>query len=177
MNTQPAQRRQRGVTLVEACLVAAVAAVLVGIVAPGFEQIRERRHLEGIAAQLETDLQFTRGLAVARNQTLRLAFVGASCYVVHSGPATDCHCAADGSASCTGDPQVLHVVQLDPDSGVVLKSNSASVGFDSVKGTVTPTATIQVVARSGPSIRKIVNLMGRVRSCSPAPALAGYTSC
>jgi type IV fimbrial biogenesis protein FimT len=176
MNSAPI-RRQRGVTLTESTIVVAIAAILLGLAAPGFEQMRERRHLEGIAAQLETDLQFTRGLAVAQNQVLRLAFASTTCYVVHAGAAADCQCVADGSASCAGEARVLRVVQLDPEAGVVLHSNSVSIGFDPVKGTVTPTATMQVVARSGSTIRKIVNVMGRVRSCSPAPALAGYTSC
>jgi hypothetical protein len=39
---------------------------------------------------------------------------------------------------------------------------------------VTPTATVRVAAADGCEIRQIVDLMDRVRNCSPAPALPGY---
>jgi len=176
MNSAPI-RRQRGLTLIETSIVLAVAAIVVGAVAPSFQQARERRHLEGVAAQMETDFAHTRSLAVARNQTLRVNFASASCYVVHTGGATDCRCSADGSASCSSGAEVLRVVQLDAGVPVTMQSNSRSIAFDAIKGTVTPTATVQVLARSGASIRNIVNIMGRVRNCSPAPGLPGYARC
>jgi hypothetical protein len=53
----------------------------------------ERRHLEGAAAQLETDILYTRSQAVAVNEPLRMRFqqhATGSCYVVHNGPAKAC---------------------------------------------------------------------------------------
>ena len=43
------------------------------------------------------------------------------------------------------------------------------------KGTVTPTATLRVEARDGRAIHQVVNLLGRVRSCSPQGRIAGET--
>lgn len=174
------QHRQQGVTLIESLIVTIVTAITAGIAVPSFEQARERRHLEGTAAQVRNDLQYARGLAVARNETLRLSFVNtaqSSCYVIHAGAATTCECAADGRAVCTGNPEILRVVRLGADMPVKLQSNAKSIAFDAVKGTITPTATVQTLASNGRAIHQIINLMGRVRTCSPAPTLPGFKPC
>jgi type IV fimbrial biogenesis protein FimT len=66
-----------------------------------------------------------------------------------------------------------------PGGPVSLKSNSRSVVFDATKGTRTPTATMQLMSRNGMTLRQVTNIMGQVRSCSPAPApgLSGYRAC
>ncbi len=171
---------QRGVTLIESLIVTVITAITAGIAVPSFEQARERQHLEGAAAQMRNDLQFTRSLAVARNETLRLSFFNgpdSTCYVIHAGAAADCECAADGSAVCTGDPEILRVARMDGNSPISVRSNSRSIVFDAVKGTISPTATLQLQARGGSAIHQIVNVMGRVRTCSPAPALPGFRPC
>ena len=55
-----ARRAQAGVTLIETTTVSAVLAVLTGLAAPAFDQNMQRRHLEGAATQLETDIHHTR---------------------------------------------------------------------------------------------------------------------
>lgn len=174
------QIEQRGVTLIESLIVMTVTAVMAGLAVPSFEQMLERRHLEGTAAQVRNDLQFVRGLAVARNETLRMSFISAadsSCYVIHAGTTDSCECTASGTAVCSGDPEILRVVKLDANSHVKLLSNARSIAFDAVKGTITPTATVQMQARSGRAIHQVINVMGRVRTCSPAPALPGFNAC
>lgn len=174
------RRSQSGVTLVEAAAVVAIASILTGLAVPSFERAIERRHLEGTAAQLETDIHYARSLAVARNAALRISFesgTGGSCYVIHSGAANACTCAADGTAQCTADAVAERSVRFAADGRVGVKSNTRSILFDPFKGTTSPTATVQVVARSGATIRQIVNIMGRVRSCAPAPAPSGTPTC
>lgn len=171
---------QRGVTLVESAITMSVLVIVVGLVAPSFGQAREHRHLEGAAAQLETDIQFARSLAVALNEPVRMSFetgAGASCYVVHTGKANACSCAADGSAACTGTAESHKAVRFDAATPLQLQSGSHSIVFDPTKGTVTPTATVRLQGRSGAAIHQVVNIMGRVRSCSPAPALPGFRRC
>jgi type IV fimbrial biogenesis protein FimT len=170
------------VTLIETTTVSAVLAVLTGLAAPAFDQNMQRRHLEGAATQLETDIHHTRMLAVARNAPLRISFesgAGGSCYVIHTGTANECGCAADGSALCRGSAQAERSVFFPIGGAVSLKSNSRSVQFDPAKGTSTPTATMQLQARGGAAIHQVMNIMGRVRSCLPAsaPALSGYRRC
>lgn len=188
-NAPTARRRltpQRGFTLVEVSTVLCIVAVAVGAAAPSFERALQRRHLEGAAAQLVTDVQHARSLAVARGASVRLTVqaVGpnASCYVVHTGAASDCSCAAAGKgaagASCRNGAQALHVVEFDARSKVQLTSSAASMLFDAHKGTVTPTATLKLAARDGSgALHEVVNIMGRVRTCSPGGAVPGYTPC
>jgi type IV fimbrial biogenesis protein FimT len=174
----PLQRRtQTGVTLVETTVVASMLAIVTGMVVPSFQGAIQRRHLEGAAAQLETDIHYTRTMAVARNATLRISFesgAGGSCYVIHTGAANQCSCNAGGTATCQGEAQAERSVHFGAGGPVSLRSNSRSVVFDPHRGTSTPTATMQLTARNGAAIHQVMNIMGRVRSCSPAPALSGY---
>lgn len=173
-------RRQHGVTLIESSVTLSVLAVVVGLAAPSFDQMRQRRQLEGTAALLETDLQHARSLAVASNETVRMSFDSsgdATCYVVHTGAANACGCGADGAPSCVDGAVAHRAVRLDAPGGPGVYANVRSIVFDPVKGTVTPTATLRVRARNGEAIHQVVNIMGRVRSCAPAPGLPGYRNC
>lgn len=171
--------RSRGITLTEAMLAMAVCLVAVGAAAPGFEAARERRHLEGVAAQLETDLQLARSEAVALNRTLHVGFrsdAAGACYVVHTGAPKECDCSG-ATPACTGGALALRSVRIDAASGVTLAANVRSMTFDPLQATVTPTSTMRVLARDGREIRKIVNIMGRVRTCSPQGGIAGVPAC
>jgi type IV fimbrial biogenesis protein FimT len=179
--TSSASRRsQAGVTLVETTVVASVMAVVAGLAVPGFQDAVQRRHLDGAVAELETDIHYTRMLAVARNAPMRISFeatVGGSCYVIHTGAAGQCRCSDAGAAVCDGEAQAERSVHFPASGPISLKSTSRSVVFDPMKGTSTPTATMQLTARNGMTVRQVMNIMGRVRSCSPAPALSGYRAC
>lgn len=177
---QAARRyKQAGITLVESLMTLAVSAVALGAAVPGFESARERRHVEGVAAQLETDIQHARSQAVSNGRPVRMSFdtrPGAACYVVHTGQAGDCRCSDSGEAVCRGGAQVFQTVHWGASPAVRVQSNSASILFDADRGTVTPTATIRILGAKA-AIHQVVNIMGRVRSCSPAPAITGYRVC
>lgn len=173
-----AARRQAGVTLTESAVVLGIAAILLGAAVPGLGELRLRRQLEGVAAQLETDIQLARSEAVARNQSVRIGFAAdetGSCYLLHTGAAGDCRCDGQGATACRAGAEALRSVPLVAGAPVQLSANSASILFDADKGTVTPTASLRVRSRIG-EIRQIVNVMGRVRSCSP-DGLPGYRRC
>jgi len=173
--------RQRGTTLVEAATVIAIVSVVTAMALPNFGPSVERRHIEGAAAQLETDLQLARVTAVASNTGVRVSFQvladGGSCYVMHTGAAGDCGCTEEGQPVCRPGAEALRTAHYGPGVPVRIASNSRSILFDPVRGTVTPTATMKVEGRSGAAVHQIVNVMGRVRSCSPAPALPGFRAC
>jgi type IV fimbrial biogenesis protein FimT len=181
MNRHSTPRRQRGTTLVEAATVTAIVALFAGLTVPGFGPTIERRHVEGAAAQLETDLQLARVTAVARNTGVRMRFQaladGSTCYVMHSGAAGACACGADGQPVCQPGAEPLRVVHFAPDAPARVVANSGSLLFDPARGTVTPTTTAKVQGRGGATIHLVVNVMGRVRSCSPAPAMPGQKAC
>ena len=178
----PSTRRpsQQGLTLVESLISLAVVTVSLGAAVPGFQQAQERRQLEGAAAQLATDIRHARGLAVARQAPVRLSVqssVESTCYVVHTGSAGDCRCTDAGAAACTAGAEAVRTVVFAAGLPLRLSSTSASMLFDPDRGTVTPTGTLQLQTRSGPAIRQVVNIMGRVRACSPEATVAGYPAC
>lgn len=184
MNPRPdrpaAAALQRGISLVESLIVMSIATVTLGAVVPGFESVRERRQLEGAAAQFETDVHFTRSLAAAHNRPLRLQFgsdAAGSCYVVHSGAAGDCRCSGDGQAQCSGAAQVLRLVHHDAAAPVQWQANVGAILFDPHQGTSSPTGTLRLSGRSGTTVHAVVSLMGRVRQCAPAPGVPGWTRC
>lgn len=170
----------RGLTLIEACVVAAIVAIMAASALPGLQSMIDARRLDGAATQLAADLQFVRGEAVARNRPLRLTVASnaaGSCYLIHTGNAGDCHCEASGPAHCTGGAEAIKTTLLTFADRVGLASNAGSLLFDPVHGTATPTATLRVSDARGREVRHIVNVMGRVRSCSPDAAVAGYRAC
>ena len=178
--TRAQNRAQRGLTLIECVVTLAIIVITLGAAIPTFTQARERRHLEGAAAQLATDIHHARSLAVSHGAPVRLRVQQASdgsCYVVHTGSAGDCQCTGAGTSSCRGSGQALRTVGFERGGPVRLASNSASMLFDADRGTVTPTGTLSLQLPSGATIRQIVNIMGRVRSCSPGAAVVGYVAC
>lgn len=178
---QPRRAAQRGVTLIECCAVVAVLAVLAGVAAPAFVDHLDKRRLEGRASELGADLQHLRSQAVSLNEGMRISF-GAddhgSCYVIHRDTGGPCACASSGAAACnTGAGEVLKTVVLPAASGLQLSANVASIRIDPKMGTSTPGGTVRLHSSSGRELRHVVNIMGRVRVCSPAPALPGYRRC
>lgn len=181
IHPQPSRRSsQRGVTLIETLSGLAVVSVTVGLAAPALDALRQRMELHGAAAQIETDLQFARSEAVARSRTVRMTLhesIGGSCTIVHTGPAAACSCAGAAGASCGAAGEVLRSMWLPADGRVRIRSAVRSVTFDPVKGTVTPTATLRIESRDGRALHQVVNLLGRVRTCSPGGKLPGERTC
>lgn len=171
---------QAGTSIVEHLLVGLLAALLVLAALPGLLEAKDRHRLDSLVAQIETEMQFARSLAVARGQTVRVAFAqdaGGSCYVVHSGAAKACTCRSDGQAECTDDGDVHRVLSMSGSSGVQFRSSAKEIGFDSSRGTVTPTTTLRLESQGGQAVNLVVNIMGRIRTCSPVPGSTAHSPC
>lgn len=174
------RRAARGLSLVESALTLAVTGALVGTALPGMQQFVDVRRLESAAAQLESELQYARSLAVARNEDVRLRFVqagGGSCYVVHTGQSGGCTCAPTGTASCGTGAELVRSAHFEPGGPLQVRSGTANFGFEPVRGMVTPTATITLRTRGGQEQRLVVNIMGRVRSCTSGAQVPGTPRC
>lgn len=173
-------RLQRGITLIEACVVMAITVVLGATAAPSLRSLIDTRRIDRAATTLATDLQFVRTEAVARNQALRLswhAMPDGSCYVIHTGNAAECACNVGGPATCTGGALELRTVLLPSTDRVRLQTNVSSLLVDPLHGTVSPTGTLRLIGDDTRSVNHVVNIMGRVRSCSPLAAVPGYRAC
>lgn len=174
------RKRQRGITWVETAIVMAVAALVTSQAAPSLARFIDARRLEGVAAQLATDLQSARIESVARNVPVRVTLQQSalgSCYVLHTGLATQCSCTGAAPAVCSGDAREIRTVPLPTGDGITLGATASSVLFDPLHGTSTPSATFRVLGRHGRAIHHVVNVMGRVRSCAPAGSVPGYPNC
>lgn len=182
-HTPRQNQSQRGFTLVEAAVTLTILAVLACGAAPSFRGLIERQRLAGLAAQVATDVQFARSESILRNEALRLSFYSApwgTCYVVHSGARNQCSCAAEAEAICVGDAVQVKTVLVPTSTGTSVRANVSSILFDPLHGTSTPTGTLKVVSPTAGAIHHIVNVLGRVRTCTPdlpGPAVPGYRIC
>jgi type IV fimbrial biogenesis protein FimT len=171
----------RGVSLIEACTVLAVMSVLASLALPSFADHLAKRRLEGRAAELSNDLQYLRSEAVSRNEAMRISFgsdAGGTCYVLHPATAEGCECASDGSARCASPAHSpVRSVGMPAAEGVTLLSNVPSIMVDPRLGTSTPGGTVRLSDRAGREIRHVVNIMARVRSCTPSGRLPGWRPC
>jgi type IV fimbrial biogenesis protein FimT len=173
--------RPQGVTLYELAVALAVAATAATIAVNGTESMVQRAALRSTAAEVATDLQHVRSMSVARNQTLRIAFgtfeTDGSCYVLYSGAMGACQCTAAGQAICPASGEVLRAVFLPPAGRVRIRANVSTMSYDPRVGTVSPAGRIDVIGRDGRSLRHVVSLMGRVRTCSPGGSVNGVPVC
>lgn len=175
-----ARKRQHGLTLVEAAIVLAIVAIVGASTVPSLAAFIDKRRLDGAAAALAADIQFVRSEAVARRQALRLSVHGSgvsSCWVAHTGAASQCTCADIGPAVCSGGAIEIKTVLLSATERVRVSANVNSILFDPLHGTSTPTGTLRLTDTRGRAIHHVVNVMGRVRSCSPGATVSGYPAC
>jgi type IV fimbrial biogenesis protein FimT len=96
---------------------------------------------------------------------------------VHSGAPADCRCSDNAGAVCTAGARTIKGVVLATNERVSVAGNVASIVFDPLHGTSTPTGTLRLVGAHGSGVHHVVNVLGRVRSCSPAGAVPGYSPC
>lgn len=170
--------RQRGLSLVESLATLGLAAVITGLAAPNLRPLIDLKRLDGAATQLATDLQLARGEALARNRPVRLSLDAAQgCYLVHTGDAADCRCFAAAPAACVNGALAIRSGSWSADERITLQTSNASLLFDPRHGTATPSATLRVVGADGRAIQHVVNVMGRLRTCSPLAAVPGYRAC
>lgn len=172
---------QRGWTLVEGLVVMAIAALALGTVVPGFADLLERRRIEGVAAEMSADLQFVRTEAVSRNRGLRIGFehdaAGSTCYVIHTGPSGACRCLTGAPAVCDAGAEAIKTLSFPAGARPGVWANVPSIRIDPVRGTVSPTATLRIRSAERPGLHHVVNLLGRVRTCTPPGGLPGYPAC
>ncbi len=176
--TSFAKPSAHGFTLVELVAVMAVTGIVATAAVPSLNGLVDTQRISGVATELASDLQYARAEAVQRNQGVRITFKGdAACYVIHTGSANQCQCGTSGPAACEGDAQAIKTVSLAGTPNIGVQANVASMVFDPAHGTASPAATLRITGPQGRMVQHTVNIMGRVRSCSPLSSVSGYRAC
>jgi len=178
-DTHRPKPRRNGFSLIEAMVVVAVTAIVATTAVPSLVTFIDGRRLDASAHALAADVQFVRTEAVARNQPIRISFhadAANTCWVVHTGLAAQCTCGDAAPAVCTGGAVEIKTVVLGAADRVNVRANVASIAFDPLHGTSTPTGTLRLVGADGRAVHHVVNVMGRVRSCTPA-GVPGWRAC
>lgn len=174
-------RRQRGITLLECCVCLTILCILLGTALPSMTSLLDLQRLRGMSATLVGDLHLMRSEAILRNADVRMSFHaagGGSCYVVHTGPASACSCTSTGQALCSGPQALLLSVRYWQVHGAQqVAANVNSILFDPRIGTASPGGTVRLTDSAGREIRHIVNLRGRVRTCSAQGAGSEHARC
>ena len=80
-------------------------------------------------------------------------------------------------ARCATGAQALRVADTSRRSGISLAALPRPLTFDAGIGTVTPTATLRLTDTEGRAVHQIINLTGRVRTCTPNPTWGGLRRC
>ena len=169
-----------GLTFIELACVLAILGVLAALAVPSMQSFMQAQRLRSAASELAADLRYMRSEGLALNQSLRLRLrngADGDCYVLHTGPADACGCAANGGARCDDGARALRSAHWPATDRVRLQSKVAALLFDPLHGTVTPAATLRVVGANGAAIEHVVNIVGRVRSCAAGARVAGVPSC
>jgi len=173
--------QQRGISTIETLVTAAIVSTLTATAAGHFSNWRTQWAVTETAAALETDLQYARSEALARQQTVHWAWEQTphgACWLVHTGPRQACRCdAAEGPPECSSGAELLRSVYLPASQPVTLGANAQSLAFDGTLGTVSPGATMRLGAQKAKAVHQVVGIMGRVRSCVPGGGLVGYRAC
>ena len=173
--------RQQGCTLIESLCGLVIMLVLLGGAWPMLKDLVARQTLLAQAAELETDLVLARTQSQVQKESLRFSVHqpagGGSCYIIYSGPSGACRCTGNGQSTCDAGAQVLRLAEPSKRAGITLAALARPLTFDAMMGTVTPTATLRLTDRDGRSVHQVINLTGRVRTCTPDLAWGGMRRC
>lgn len=180
-SSTPASKRQsRGFSLMEMAIGLCISAVLLSQALPSLDRMIQRQRLNLLAQTLMVDLKHARNDAMLSPTGMHLHFGQSSqgaCYVIYTGPAKQCQCDTSGMPVCTGGARAIKSQWLPNQLKIALHSNSNHMTFKGQMGTVTPGGSIDLSTSHGDSIRHIISIAGRVRSCSPNGSMGQHPAC
>ena len=171
------KQRFAGVTLTEVMVTIAIVGILLGLGAPSFTDMLNRRRVQMVAETLSNDLAYARaesGLGRSRDVVVEFAQpVGMSCYSVYIASALgNCVCSRPPGAACTSIKVELRTVQVPSSMGVSMSVSAVNppnkVSFIAPRMTSSVgDFAITVAGIRGSKLQVQVNAMGRVSTCVP----------
>ena len=183
---RPVFTAARGISLIEVLVTLALVALVALLAGPELRDWLWRQRLANAAQAVLGDLQLARSEAIQGSRNVMLRFGGdesavsgsGRCYVLHTGAAGGCDCHLDAPPTCRADAQAIKQVRWVRDLGrPEVTANVPSMLFSGRQGTVSVSGTVEVRMASIGSVRHIVSITGRVRSCTPDGALNRLPRC
>ncbi|WP_457442353.1 GspH/FimT family pseudopilin [Roseateles sp. P5_E4] len=179
--TANTRRSNRGFTLVELCASVGICAALLGQAVPAMGTMRQQQQLRVSADTLASDLRLARSEAARLSDSVyfRVSGKGANaCYVMYIGTRNDCDCTGGKPVCKSQSSQVIKAEWLPTSQPVRLSSNAETLEFQHRQGLVTQTGSIDLALNGGQTIRQVVAITGRVRSCYVGAAkVSGMPKC
>jgi type IV fimbrial biogenesis protein FimT len=166
-----------GVTLTEVMVVVVIIGVLLGMGAPSFADMLNRRRVQLVAETLSSDLAYARAEAgLGRPRDVNVQFEqpdGMSCYTIYVASVfDDCFCSRPPGAACTGIRVELRTVQVPSSMGVNMSVSAVNppnqISFIAPRMTSSAgNFFVTVTGVRGSKLQVQVNAMGRVSVCVP----------
>ncbi len=186
VNPRGHARTLAGITLVEVMVVIAVTGILLGLGAPSFADMLNRRRVQMVAEALSNDLAYARaesGLAHNNNVNMQFAQpVGMSCYTIYVASALgECSCNLPPGAACDLLKVELKTVQVPTSMGVSMSVAGTSDKISFIAPRMTSSVgdfAVTVAGVRGSKLQVEVNAMGRVKVCVPVGGnFSGVPAC
>jgi type IV fimbrial biogenesis protein FimT len=180
MYSQRNRQQQAGLTLVEMSVTVALVGILLGTALPSLNRMKQQQQLRALAQSVMVDLQQARSEAVQSGVAVQLRFSqhpGGSCYILHTGASGQCRCNDAGQPVCANPEQMLKQEWIPAGRRIAVRANVQNMSFQARQGAVTSTGSIDIASSAGTTIRHVVSIAGRVRSCTPTGGIAGLPRC
>jgi type IV fimbrial biogenesis protein FimT len=171
-----AMNRHAGLTLIELLVVLALAAILLGVAAPAFQQSLQRLRLQAAASDLQAAIDLTRSEAMARGHKVLMAPLDPSGVNWQSGWAIF----IDRNGNRRPDPAEPLIHRHDalrPDLVIAARFTAGStpdyIAYNAAGRTCRADNSLAArwgtlsLKQGGQSRNVIINMLGRVRVCDP----------
>lgn len=175
-----------GVTLIELMVSLSVLAILATIALPSYTGFMDRYRLEGAIQELYADMQFARSESVKCNRRVRVAFTTGGTWSYTISRIGSCTVINDSTTVTNLKTVGVASFPATQIASTTLTSNTlffeprfGNVEHGTVGTTLSGEAQVNFQSGQGKQARVLINLIGRVRFCSPSGAnnLIGVPTC
>lgn len=152
-----------------------VAAILLAVAIPSFNNLSEKYRLKGAAERLSTEIQMARSEAVARNEPINVTVQGGTDWCIGVSDSGACNCLADNDCQVDGEEQAVGNSDFE---GIEMGSGDVTILFSGIRGLPDDAKEFEFT-KSGKQVTVNLSALGSVRLCSPSgdQYVSGYQDC